>query len=531
VTAHRHGGQPWYCKRDVVALRKVLVANRGEIARRVFRTCRERGLATVAVYSDADREALHVLEADEAIHIGPTPARESYLRVDAIIDAARRTGADAIHPGYGFLSERPALALACAEAGIAFVGPPAAAMDVMGDKVRARRAMTEAGVPVVPGVEDVRDAAHAESIAAEIGFPIMVKASAGGGGKGMRVVNEPSELAGAFDGARREAEAAFGDGRVFLERAILTARHVEIQIMADAHGNCVWLGERDCSVQRRHQKVIEESPSPSRWMGQALRAAMGEVAVRAAQAVAYRSAGTVEFLFEETEQGAHFYFLEMNTRLQVEHPVTELVCGRDLVWDQLRVAAGEPLGYGQDDVVRHGHALECRIYAEDPITFLPRPGRISTLRWPEGGHVRIDAAVAAGSDVSSHYDPMIAKLATWGRDRDEAIARMRRALRETVVLGVETNIALHLRILDEPDFCTGTAVTTRYIAEHPGVTDPTPSTSAGDAGAVLAAAAAAAVAARLEEAGHGGASVCAGPDHAARHEHDAWRESARWRRQ
>ncbi len=508
----------------MAALRKILVANRGEIARRVFRTCREHGLGTVAVYSDADRDALHVIEADEAVHIGPTAARESYLKVEAIIDAARRTGADAIHPGYGFLSERPALAAACDAAGIIFVGPPAAAMDVMGDKVRARKAMTAAGVPVVPGVDDVRDPAQAEAIAQEIGFPIMIKASAGGGGKGMRVVASRDGVAAAFASAQREAEAAFGDGRVFLERAILSARHVEIQLMADAHGNCVWLGERDCSVQRRHQKVIEESPSPSRWMSDELRRAMGEVAVRAAKAVGYRSAGTVEFLFEETERGAHFYFLEMNTRLQVEHPVTELVCGRDLVWDQLRVAAGEPLGYGQDDIVRRGHALECRIYAEDPVTFLPRPGRITALRWPEGAQVRVDAAVTGGSEVSSHYDPMIAKLATWGRDRAEAIGRMRRALRETVVLGVETNIALHLRILDDPDFCAGTSVTTRYIAEHPHVIEPTPP-AADDLAAAIAAAAAAAVAARGTAGGHGmGATASSGDD-------VAWRQSARWRRQ
>jgi acetyl-CoA carboxylase biotin carboxylase subunit len=505
------------------ALRKVLVANRGEIARRVFRTCNERGIATVAVYSDADRDALHVLDADEAVHIGPALAADSYLRVEKIIDAAKQTGADAIHPGYGFLSEREALPEACEKAGIAFVGPPAHAMHVMGDKVRARKAMMAAGVPVVPGVDDVRDAAQAVELAAKIGFPIMLKASAGGGGKGMRIVADAEGVAPAFESAQREAKAAFGDDRVFLERAILSARHVEIQLMADAHGNCVWLGERDCSVQRRHQKVIEESPSPSRWMDDALRRNMGEVAVRAAQAVGYRSAGTVEFLFEETDRGAHFYFLEMNTRLQVEHPVTELVCGRDLVWDQLRVAAGEPLGYGQDDLVRRGHALECRIYAEDPVTFLPRPGRITALRWPEGAHVRVDAAVTAGSEVSSHYDPMIAKLATWGRDRDEALFRMRRALLQTVILGVETNLALHLRILDDPDFQRGTSVTTRYINEHPHVIEPTPSAT-GELAAVIAAAAAAHVshsdAQRGTHAQHSSSSSDA----------DAWRTSARWRR-
>ncbi len=503
-------------------LRKVLVANRGEIARRVFRTCRERGIATVAVYSDADVDALHALEADEAVHIGPAPARDSYLRIEAIIDAARRTGADGIHPGYGFLSERAALPRACDEAGIAFIGPPAAAMEVMGDKVRARKAMAAAGVPTVPGVDDVVDADHAEAVAAEIGFPVMIKASAGGGGKGMRVVTERGAVAAAFAAAQREAEAAFGDGRVFIERAVLSARHVEIQLMADAHGHCVWLGERDCSVQRRHQKVIEESPSPSAQMDEHVRAKMGEVAVRAALAVGYRSAGTVEFLFEETPAGPRFYFLEMNTRLQVEHPVTELVCGRDLVWDQLRVAAGEPLGYGQQDIVRRGHAIECRIYAEDPVTFLPRPGRVTAVQWPEGGQIRVDAAVASGSEVSSHYDPMIAKLATWGRDREEAIARMRRALRETVVLGVETNLALHLRILDDPDFARGTSVTTRYIAEHPHVTEPTGALDPG-ASARIAAAAAAVVDARAR-----GASAASTPS--ASEGDAAWRHAARWRR-
>jgi len=503
------------------SLRKVLVANRGEIARRVFRTCRERGIATVAVYSDADREALHVLEADEAVHIGPALAAESYLRVDAIIDAAKQTGADAIHPGYGFLSERAALPDACDKAGIAFVGPPANAMYVMGDKVRARKAMMAAGVPVVPGVDDVRDAAAAVALATEIGFPVMLKASAGGGGKGMRVVADADGVASAFASAQREAKAAFGDDRLFIERAIMTARHVEIQLMADAHGNCVWLGERDCSVQRRHQKVFEESPSPSRWMDDELRRKMGEVAVRAAQAVAYRSAGTVEFLFEETDRGAHFYFLEMNTRLQVEHPVTELVCGRDLVWDQLRVAAGEPLGYGQDDLVRRGHALECRIYAEDPVTFLPRPGRITALRWPEGAHVRVDAAVTAGSEVSSHYDPLIAKLATWGRDRDEAIARMRRALAQTVILGVETNLPLHLRILADPDFQAGTSVTTRYIGDHPHVIEPTPPAT-GELAAAIAAAAAARVAQSVVRQGTASQQTLPSSQ--------AWPASARWRR-
>jgi acetyl-CoA carboxylase biotin carboxylase subunit len=514
--------------------RKVLVANRGEIARRVFRTCREHGIATVAVYSDADAGGLHVLDADEAVHIGGAAAADSYLCVDKVIAAARSTGAQAIHPGYGFLSERPALALACEEAGIVFIGPPAHAMDVMGDKVRSRQAMVAAGVPVVPGVDDVRTAADAVAIATTLGFPVMIKASAGGGGKGMRVVHDAEHVAAAFESAVREAEAAFGDGRVFLERAVLSARHVEVQVMGDAHGHVIHLGERDCSVQRRHQKVIEETPSPSRWMDDALREQMGAVAVRAAKAVGYRSAGTVEFLFEETDAGAHFYFLEMNTRLQVEHPVTELVTGRDLVWDQLRVAAGEPLGLAQADVERRGHALECRVYAEDPVSFLPRPGHITTLRWPEGAHVRVDAAVGPGSEVSRHYDPMIAKIATWGRDRAEAIARMRRALSETVILGLTTNLELHARVLADPDFQAGTHVTTRYLAEHPHVVDP-PRPSAPElvaAAAARSSAIAAAAAAWVARHTHAGTAAGAAAGDRPAHADDGarWRHSARWRR-
>ncbi len=505
----------------VPPLRRVLVANRGEIARRVFRSCRERGIETVAVHSDVDATALHVLEADIAVPIGPAPALESYLKIESIIAAAKQTGADAIHPGYGFLSERAAFARACEAAGIVFIGPPAGAMEVMGDKVRARQAMAAAGVPIVPGADDVRDVEAARAAAARIGYPLMIKASAGGGGKGMRVVERPADLAAAFASAQREAEASFADGRVFVERAILKARHVEIQVMADAHGNVVSLGERDCSVQRRHQKVIEEAPSPSRWMTEALRQAMGEVAVRAAAAVGYQSAGTVEFLFEEQDEGANFYFLEMNTRLQVEHPVTELVTGRDLVGDQLRVAAGEPLGYGSGDVVRRGHALECRIYAEDPRTFLPRAGHVHLVRWPEGAGVRIDAAVGTGSEVSSYYDPMIAKLSTWGADRAQAIARMRRALRETVILGVETNVGLHLRILEEPDFVGGVDVTTHYIGDHPHVIEPTPAMIEDD---TTIAAAVATWSDRALADGFGGSapSTPSDPD-------GSWRTSARWR--
>jgi acetyl-CoA carboxylase biotin carboxylase subunit len=508
--------------------RKVLVANRGEIARRVFRTCREQGIATVAVFSEPDRGSPHVLDADEAYCIGPAPARESYLVAEKIIDVALRSGAEAIHPGYGFLSERPAFARACEAAGVVFVGPPASAMEVMGDKVSSRRAMVAAHVPVVPGIEDVTDVRTAEAAAAEIGYPVMIKASAGGGGKGMRVVHEPSRLAAAFESAARESLAAFGDDRIFIERAVMKARHVEIQLMADAHGNVVYLGERDCSVQRRHQKVIEESPSPSAQMSPEIRAAMGEVAARAARAVDYRSAGTVEFLFEETEAGPRFYFLEMNTRLQVEHPVTEAITGRDLVWDQLRVAAGEPLGYAQGDVELRGHAIECRIYAEDPSTFLPCPGPVHRVRWPQGAAVRIDAAVRDGSEVSSHYDPMIAKLTVWGPDRRAALARMRAALRDTVLLGIPTNIPLHLRILGEPDFIDGRGVTTRYLDTHPELMQPI-AIAADDPRrlAVAAAAAMRAATAVRSTATGGGANANAGE--AVPDEGRAWRESARWR--
>jgi len=461
-----------------------------------------------------------VLDADEAYCIGPALARESYLVAERIIEVARRSGAEAIHPGYGFLSERASFAAACEQAGIVFVGPPGHAMEVMGDKVASRRAMIEAEVPVVPGVEDVADVAAAERAAKEIGFPVMVKASAGGGGKGMRVVHEPEDLSRAFEAAAREALAAFGDDRIFMERAVMRARHVEIQLMADAHGNVVHLGERDCSVQRRHQKVIEESPSPSPQMSPEVRAAMGEVAVRAARAVGYRSAGTVEFLFEETDEGPRFYFLEMNTRLQVEHPVTEAVTGRDLVLDQLRVAAGEPLGYTQDDVRFDGHAIECRIYAEDPVSFLPRPGPVHRLRWPQGANVRIDAAVSDGSEVSSYYDPMIAKVTTWGPDRRAAIARMHAALRDTVLLGIPTNIPLHLRVLSEPDFVDGRSVSTRYLELHPDVTAPH-ELSLDDPRRVAVAAAAAVRAARSSQPIESSAEV---PD-----EGRAWRESSRWR--
>ncbi|MCB9701561.1 MAG: acetyl-CoA carboxylase biotin carboxylase subunit [Myxococcales bacterium] len=498
--------------------RKILVANRGEIALRVFKTCAEQGISTVAVYSDADRGGLHVAGADEAVHLGGAAASESYLSIEKIIAAARATGAEAIHPGYGFLSERAVFVDACASAGIVFIGPPAEAMNVMGDKVRARKAMAAAGVPVVPGVNDLESAEDALAAAESIGFPVMLKASAGGGGKGMRIVHRREDLRRAFEGATREATAAFGDGRMLMERAVMRARHVEIQVMADNHGNAVYLNERDCSVQRRHQKVIEEAPSPSPQMSPAIRRAMGEVAVKAAKAVGYSGAGTVEFLFEETEEGPRFYFLEMNTRLQVEHPVTEATCNRDLVLDQIRVAAGEPLGYTQEDVELHGHAIECRLYAEDPVRFLPSPGPVHFARWPVGGNIRVDTAVASGSEVSSFYDPMIAKLTVWGPDRPTAIRRMREALRETVLLGIQTNIAFHLRVLDEADFNAG-HFSTRYIDEHPHLLQ-SPEIDAPTSRAIAAAAA-------FHAAGSLGAPAggCGEGETPS-----GWRQAARWRR-
>jgi acetyl-CoA carboxylase biotin carboxylase subunit len=432
-------------------LRKILIANRGEIAVRVIRACRDLGIASVAVYSDPDRDALHVRMADEAYHIGPALARDSYLRVDKLIDVAKRSGADAIHPGYGFLSEKEVLPAACAEAGITFIGPSAEAMAAMGEKTAARRRMKAAGVPIVPGALEGVDAAEAARLAGEIGFPIILKAAAGGGGKGVRVVERPEDLASALRGAVSEAEASFGDGTVYVERYVSPARHIEIQIIADRHGNCVYLGERECSIQRRLQKLVEESPSVI--MDEELRRRMGEAAVAAARAVGYVNAGTIEFLVDADR---NFYFMEMNTRLQVEHPVTELVTGVDLVCEQIRVASGLPLSFGQADIQPRGHAIECRISAEDPFNnFLPAIGVVEALREPLGPGVRVDSALYEGLDVTVDYDPLLSKLIVWGTTREEAIRRMRRALDEYQIVGVRTTIPFHQVLMESEDFAAG----------------------------------------------------------------------------
>jgi pyruvate carboxylase subunit A len=439
----------------------VLVANRGEIAVRVIRACRDLGLRSIAVYSEADRTALHVRLADQAIEIGPATPAESYLNLERIIAAAKETGAEAIHPGYGFLSENPKLAEGCASAGITFIGPPAEAMLAMGDKVRARQRMQRAGVPVVPGSDAISDEKEALAAAEKIGFPILVKASAGGGGIGMRAAHDEQELKAAITSCQESAQRFFGDPRVFLERLVTDPRHIEIQVLADSQGNTIHLGERECSIQRRHQKLVEECPSTA--IDATTRAAMGEAAVKAAQAVGYVNAGTVEFI----ESRGSFYFLEMNTRLQVEHPVTELVTGIDLVLAQLKVAMGEPLPWQQEEIEWRGWALECRINAEDPFQdFQPTPGRVTSYHEPSGPGVRVDSSLASPGTVSPYYDPMIAKLIVHGETRDQALARGRRALFEYLIGGITTNIPFHAALLDDADFLQG-KLTTEYIANHP----------------------------------------------------------------
>jgi acetyl-CoA carboxylase biotin carboxylase subunit len=436
--------------------KKLLVANRGEIALRIIRACRELGVASVAVYSDVDRNALHVRQADEAYLLGAAPPRESYLNIDKILAIARRSGAEAIHPGYGFLAENAAFADACEKAGIVLVGPPPEAMRLMGDKLAARRTVKEAGVPVVPGSEQPVGRGEARAVADEVGYPVLVKAAAGGGGKGIRLVRSADEVEAALAVSSSEAASAFGDSAVYIEKYMEPVRHVEVQVLGDSQGNVVALGERECSIQRRHQKLIEESPSTV--VDEDLRRRMCDAAVAVTRAAGYHSAGTVEFLLDSK---GHFYFLEMNTRLQVEHPVTEMVTGIDLVAEQLRLAAGGALPLRQEDIGLSGWALECRITAEDPFNdFMPSLGRVDYVSEPSGPGIRVDSALYAGVELPYHYDPMVAKVIAWGRTREEAVQRMRRALGEFTVVGVETNIPFHLQVLSDERFLAGELSTT-----------------------------------------------------------------------
>ena len=449
--------------------KKILIANRGEIALRVIWACKELGIKTVAVYSEPDRNSLHVRFADQAVCIGPARNVDSYLNIPAIISAAEITGADAIHPGYGFLSESAYLAEICEACRIRFIGPPPEVIRMMGDKSRAKKTMQKAGVPVVPGSPGVvEDEETAVKFAREVGFPIVLKASAGGGGRGMRIVRAPGELPAAFRAAQAEAASAFGVPDVYIEKYVDGPRHIEIQVMADGKGNVVHLGERECSIQRRHQKIIEESPSV--MVSEKLRRRMGQTAVDAAKSVEYVSAGTIEFLVDGS---GNYYFMEMNTRIQVEHGVTELVTGQDLVKEQITIAAGEELSFSQKDVTWTGHALECRINAEDPDTYVPSPGLIRHLHLPGGPGVRVDTFMYEGCEVPPFYDSLLAKLMTWGRERSEAVARMRRCLDVMVVEGIKTNIPLHRRIMDDPDFLAGrldTRFLERFQPQHKAAT-------------------------------------------------------------
>ena len=438
--------------------KKVLIANRGEIALRVIWACKELGIKTVAVFSEPDRNSLHVRFADQSVCIGPARNVDSYLNIPAIISAAEVTGADAIHPGYGFLSESSYLAEICEACHIKFIGPPPEVIRMMGDKSRAKKTMHKAGVPVIPGSPGVvEDEEKAVKCAREVGFPVVLKASAGGGGRGMRIVRAPGEVAGAFRAAQAEAAAAFGVPDIYIEKYVEGPRHIEVQLMADAKGNVVHLGERECSIQRRHQKIVEEAPSV--MVSEKLRRRMGQTAVDAAKAVQYVNAGTIEFLVDGS---GNYYFMEMNTRIQVEHGVTELVTGRDIVKEQILVASGEALSFAQKDVSWEGHALECRINAEDPDTFVPSPGTIRHLHLPGGPGVRVDTFAYEGCEVPPYYDSLVAKLMTWGRDREEAISRMRRCLDVMVIEGIRTNISLHRRIVDDPDFQAG-RIDTRFM--------------------------------------------------------------------
>jgi len=441
--------------------KKILIANRGEIAVRVIRACHELGVKAVAVYSDVDRDALHVRFADEAYHCGAPPSAESYLRMDRIVEIAKHCGAEAIHPGYGFLSERGAFPELCEKEGIVFIGPAGSVMRQMGDKVTARQTMEKAGVPIVPGTTERLSDEAVERWVRDVGPPVMIKAAAGGGGKGMRLVRNVSEVKQAVARARSEAKASFGDDSLYVEKFVEEPRHIEIQILADRHGNVVHLFERECSIQRRHQKVIEEAPGNG--ISEDLRARMGEAAVAAAKAVGYVGAGTCEFLVDAR---GHFYFLEMNTRVQVEHAITEAITGIDIVKTMIRIAAGEPMPFSQDEIAISGHALEARIYAEDPDrNFAPSPGEILVYRPPDGIGIRVDGGVYQGAVVTVNYDPMVAKLIAWGRDRPEAIDRLRRALQEFVVKGIKTSIPFHLRVLRHPRFLEG-RYDTGFIDQH-----------------------------------------------------------------
>lgn len=433
-------------------IRKVLIANRGEIAVRIMRSCREKDIRTVAVYSDADRKSLHVIYADEAVHIGASPSSESYLNIDNIIKAAKATDVDAIHPGYGFLSENAEFSERCQKEGFIFIGPPPGPISKMGDKISARKTMIEAGVPVVPGThESIKSDDEAIKIIKEIGLPVMLKASSGGGGKGMRLVREEKDIVKSLRSARSEAQSAFGDDAVYIEKYVDSPHHIEFQILADNHGNIIHLFERECSVQRRHQKILEETPSP--LLTPEKREEMGKYAVEAAKAADYIGAGTIEFIVDED---LNYYFLEMNTRLQVEHPITEIVVGVDLVKEQINIANGNELSIKQEDIRQTGHAIECRVYAEDPQNnFMPAPGKVAHITEPHGLGVRVDGYVYKGFNIPTFYDPLIAKVIVWGKDRDESIARLKRALRESRIIGVKNSLPFLRRIAETPDFVKG----------------------------------------------------------------------------
>ena len=442
--------------------KKILIANRGEIAIRVIRTCRTLGIPTVAVYSEADRDSMHVMMADEAFLIGPAPSAESYLRIEKIIEVAKKSGADAIHPGYGFLSENAEFARALLETNITFIGPTPENIEAMGDKLASRELMKEAGVPTVPGTDgSVSNDSEAEAAAEKIGYPVIIKASAGGGGKGIRVVHDPKEIKSAFRACQSEGKNYFKDDRVFIERFIQNPKHIEIQVFGDKHGNVVHFFDRECSVQRRHQKLIEEAPSIS--VPDEVRQKMGAVAVKAAQSIKYEGAGTIEFIFDNSTK--EFFFMEMNTRLQVEHPVTELITSMDLVQEQISVAYGNPLSVQQEDIQLSGHAIELRICAEDPITFAPNPGKIKICRHPQGPHVRNDSCIYPGYEIPIYYDPMVTKLICWGKTREDCIRRLERALAEFMLTGVKSNIVLHKNILKHPQFLDG-SYTTQFIEKE-----------------------------------------------------------------